>query len=141
MWTSLEGLHITKWNLLHGYCTDVHNGFNNENHRNSTHKTVLIPVHSLLTLIKFEPVHIMKAHNRKGVTPLILNLGTDGGMWSTTCPGYFTPKGNTTSYPLNRRLGAPGADKSLTWNAFSFCTFKPRTRYIMLAPNFSSKKY
>lgn len=76
---------------------------------------------------------------QKSVTPLTLNLGTDGGMWSATCPGYYTPKGNTTSYPLNRRLGAPGAVKSLTWNAFSFCTFKHRTCYIMLVQNFMIK--
>jgi hypothetical protein len=24
IWTTLEGLHKAKWNLLHGNCTDVH---------------------------------------------------------------------------------------------------------------------
>ena len=32
---------------IHGNCTDMHNGLNNENHGNATHKIVLIPVHSL----------------------------------------------------------------------------------------------
>lgn len=125
---------MTERNLLHGNRTDVHNGFNNENHGNATHS-------AQFTLIKFEPVHSMKAHRkRRGVTPLILNLGTDRVCGQPRALVTLPQRETKTSYPLSRRLGAPGAVKSLTWNTHSFCTFKHRTRYILLAPNFSSKK-
>jgi hypothetical protein len=75
-------------------CTDVHGSFNNKNHGNATLKTVLSSAQ--FTLIKFVPVHAMKAHRHsRGITPLILNLGTDGGTWAATCPSYYTLRETT----------------------------------------------
>jgi len=43
---------------------------------------------------------------RRGIVPLIVYLVTalDGGEWSTSRPGRFTP-GKETHYRLNMRLG------------------------------------
>jgi hypothetical protein len=40
-----------------------------------------------------------------GIAPLTLAL--DGGEWSASRPGHFTPGGKNPRYPLDRRLGGP----------------------------------
>jgi hypothetical protein len=50
--------------------------------------------------VKFVPAlffltqhHAMKVYcGSGGVDPLILDLVPDGGEWSASCPGYFTPR-------------------------------------------------
>lgn len=34
----------------------------------------------------------MVYRKRKVIAAVILNFGTDGGEWSTSCPGYLTPR-------------------------------------------------
>ena len=52
-------------------------------------------------------LHAIKAHRRsRGIAPLIPNLCTRRGQWSTLSLGRFTP-GKEPRYPLNRRLGGP----------------------------------
>jgi hypothetical protein len=36
-----------------------------------------------------------------------LTSALDGGEWSASRPGRFTPQGKSPSYPLDRRLGGP----------------------------------
>jgi hypothetical protein len=36
-----------------------------------------------------------------------LTSALDGGEWSASRPGRFTPQGKITSYPLDRRVGGP----------------------------------
>jgi len=41
-----------------------------------------------------------------GIAPCILDLGTrDGGEWSVSRPGCFTPGGKSPWYPFDRRMG------------------------------------
>jgi hypothetical protein len=45
---------------------------------------------------KVVPVHTMKPYTgRRGIAPLILNLGTGGGQWSTSRLGRSTPRYRT----------------------------------------------
>jgi hypothetical protein len=36
-----------------------------------------------------------------------LTSALDGGEWSASLPGRFTPQGKSLCYPLDRRLGVP----------------------------------
>jgi hypothetical protein len=56
----------------------------------------------------------MKACSGSGGTaPLILTSALDGGEWSTSIPGRFSP-GKELRYQLNRRLaGSQNQDESL----------------------------
>lgn len=47
---------------------------------------------------KVIPVHAMKAYRGiKLIAPLLLTLMWDGGEWSTSCSGCFTPNESTSS--------------------------------------------
>jgi hypothetical protein len=37
----------------------------------------------------------------------LFDLGTEGGEWSASRPGRFTPRERAPFYPLDRRLGGP----------------------------------
>jgi hypothetical protein len=42
-----------------------------------------------------------------GITPPIMTSTLDWGEWSASYPDRFTPRGNSSQYPLHRRLGGP----------------------------------
>jgi hypothetical protein len=41
------------------------------------------------------------------IPPPLLTSALDGGVWSASRPGRFTPRGKNTRYPLDRRLSGP----------------------------------
>jgi hypothetical protein len=48
----------------------------------------------------------MKAYwGTGGIDPRILTPALDGGEWTASRPGRFTPRENSPWYPLDRRLG------------------------------------
>jgi hypothetical protein len=50
----------------------------------------------------------MKAYwENGGIAQRILDLGTDGGVWSASRSGRFTPRKRAPFYPLYRRLDEP----------------------------------
>jgi hypothetical protein len=50
----------------------------------------------------------MKAYwGSGGIVQYILELGTEGGEWSASRTGRFTPGKRALGYPLDRRLGGP----------------------------------
>jgi len=58
-----------------------------------------------------------------GVASHILNLGTDGGEWSASCPGCYPPQKKSPWYPLDRRLGfRAGLDMAVKRKKFLPCT-------------------
>jgi hypothetical protein len=48
----------------------------------------------------------MKTWGSGDITPLFLTSALEGGEWSASRPGRFTP-GKSPRYPLDRRLGGP----------------------------------
>jgi hypothetical protein len=56
----------------------------------------------------------MKTLGSGGAVPPFLTSALDGGEWSASCPGHFTP-GKEPQYPLDRRLVGPRerAEKNL----------------------------
>jgi hypothetical protein len=76
--------------------------------------------------------HDMKTHSLRNLVPRMktywvmevelhafIGLALDGGMWSASRPGRFTPEVRTPRYPLRRKLSGPqspsgccGGDKS-----------------------------
>jgi hypothetical protein len=50
---------------------------------------------------------LMKKYGGSGcIAPPFLTFALEGGEWSASHPGYFTP-GNSCRYPLGKRLGGP----------------------------------
>lgn len=53
------------------------------------------------------PDHAMKAYRgRRGTAPIILNLSTSGGQWSTSHWDCFTSR-KEPWHPLSSRMGGP----------------------------------
>jgi hypothetical protein len=51
-----------------------------------------------------------------------LSSALDGGEWSASCPGHFTPRGNCRRYPLDGMLGGlrAGLDAVEKINSLAF---------------------
>jgi hypothetical protein len=63
---------------------------------------------------KAVPIHVMKVcKGNRGIAPLILNLGTGRGEWSTSHLGRFAPGKN------------PGTHRTEGWVGLKASTFQP----------------
>ena len=78
--------------------TKLHNGSNSSlvySHQQKVKEIFqqyhIITPHSTNKII-LHKVASMVYRERKVIAPVILNFGTDGGEWSTSCPGCLTPR-------------------------------------------------
>jgi hypothetical protein len=67
------------------------------------HWSVKVKIKSYLT-----KYHAMKAYEGMEIElHAFLTSALEGGEWSASRRGRFTPRGNTSRYPMDRRLGGP----------------------------------
>jgi hypothetical protein len=62
-----------------------------------------------------------------GISPPFLTSALDGGEWSASRPGRFTPWGKSPLYPLDRRAPEP---VWTLWRRETFCSAGNRTRAV-----------
>jgi len=67
-------------------------------------KVSKVKVRLSLGLTKY---HTMKMYGNGSRAPHILTLALDGGDWSASCPGYFTPGERAHSNHCIKRLDGP----------------------------------